>query len=212
MTITQEYVLKTQIRTSLGKKNRALRRKGLVPLHVYGLGKETLLLQAETPSLFTIIKQVGRTLPLRLDVEDGTDETVLVRDVSVHPVDESIIHVDLIRVSENIPVEIEIPLKLTGIDVAPITRGSAANITQSLYRIKVRALPFVVPQELSYDCSQIESIKEKVVAADIALPSDVVMVTSPQTPVLFVQISRASRSAESVAGNAEEATESESQE
>ena len=194
---SHEFIrLNATIRTALGKKNRAIRRAGLVPLHVYGFQDDPLLLQVEGRQLLGILRRAGRTSPVSIAVDGNPDrtETVLVRDVSRHPVSGDVVHVDFIRVSENVPVDTEIPITLTNIDIAPVTRGSVANVTQSLYSIKIKIPPFNIPKLVEVDCSHLSKISDCIFAKDVLLPQDAVLTTDPYTRVLFIQISRAARS------------------
>ena len=53
-------------RTVFGKKTKALRREGIIPIHVYGLGEPSLSLQAELKPLTDTIISAGRTTPVTI--------------------------------------------------------------------------------------------------------------------------------------------------
>ena len=59
-----ELVLEAAPRTAMGKKNRALRAKGIIPIHVYGLNDAPLSLQSEIRHLTNIVRSAGRTSPV----------------------------------------------------------------------------------------------------------------------------------------------------
>ncbi len=188
--------LEASPRTALGKKNAAIRRSGLVPLHVYGLDKEPNLLQAETRMVTIAIRKSGRTAPVRILVSGRQEEEMtLIRDVTVHPVSGRILHVDFIRISKEKPVDLEVPVVLVNTDRAPVTRGAAANITQSVYRVKILCKPFIVPQVIEVDCSLLAKTSDSIVVGDLPLPEGASLITNPLTRILFIQISRAARSA-----------------
>ena len=68
-----EVKLETQNRNIFGKKNNSLRKSGIIPINMYGLG-ESISLQVEEDILYKTLKEVGFTTPLKISVE-GKDET-----------------------------------------------------------------------------------------------------------------------------------------
>ena len=56
--------LKVDLRTALGKKNRALRRQGITPIHMYGLNEDSESLQADDKELRSVLRAAGQTTPL----------------------------------------------------------------------------------------------------------------------------------------------------
>ena len=92
--------LKVSTRETLRKKVRALRRSGLVPLNLYGLGMPSRALQGDTPTVTMAIGQVGHHLPLVLEMpEGGAAELVLVREIQRDPLTNNLIHVDFQRIN-----------------------------------------------------------------------------------------------------------------
>ena len=79
-------------RTAFGKKNRALRREGIIPIHVYGLGQPSLSLQAEIKPLTNTLISAGRTTPVTIKTDESST-VVLIRDVDRHAVSGNIQHV-----------------------------------------------------------------------------------------------------------------------
>ena len=102
-------------RQVVGKKVRALRRSGFVPVHYYGKGMDSLSLQASTGMLRKVVDEAGANIPVEVDVEgtDGSD-ICFVREVQWHPVNGSLLHVDFMRVDITERVTAEVPITLTG--------------------------------------------------------------------------------------------------
>ena len=63
-----EVKLETQSRSTFGKKNNSLRKSGIVPVNMYGLG-ESISLQVEEDLLYKTLKEVGFTTPLKISIE-----------------------------------------------------------------------------------------------------------------------------------------------
>ena len=170
-------------RTAFGKKLKALRRSGVTPLHVYGLGNESLSLQVETDTLLRTLAKVGRTTPFTIGVE-GVEHYVIVRDVQLHPVTDRLLHVDLLRVSRTARMRVAVPVHLEG--EAPAAREAGAMLLQDLFEIEVEALPQELPSLVTIDVSVLISVDSVIRAAEIALPSDVNLVTSPEALVVRI--------------------------
>ena len=65
--------LSVEPRTAFGKKNKALRRTGKVPVHVYGLKADPLALQVDGHALHLTIREAGHTTPVTVKVDGGEE-------------------------------------------------------------------------------------------------------------------------------------------
>ena len=173
-------------RTAFGKKNRALRREGIIPIHVYGLGQPSLSLQAEIKPLTNTLISAGRTTPVTIKTDESST-VVLIRDVDRHAVSGNIQHVDFLRVDAEKPVDAPVPLVLFNQESAPGTAGGAGVVTQGIYEVTVRAKPFDVPAEIQVDCIVLESIELSITTKDLKLPPGVELVSSDTERVAWIQ-------------------------
>lgn len=182
--------LAVQDRTAFGKKLKALRKSGVTPLHVYGLGTESLSLQVETDVIIRTLAKVGRTTPFTIGVE-GAEHYVIVRDVQLHPVTDRLLHVDLLRVSRTARMRVAVPVQLEG--EAPAAREAGAMLMQDLFALEVEALPQDLPSILTIDVSVLISVDSVVRAGELDLPASVDLVTSPEALVVRIAQQRGSR-------------------
>ena len=143
-------ILNTEKREIYGKKLRSLRKKGILPIHVYGPGMESIALQSETNNVIKVLQAAGRTNPVKI-IDSDMEHTTLVRNVDQHPATGELQHVDFMRVDENKAIEVEVPVVLIG--EAPGTRGGAGTVTQAIYSLSVLSKPFTVPSEIQADLS-----------------------------------------------------------
>ena len=173
-------------RTAFGKKNRALRREGIIPIHVYGLGQPSLSLQAEIKPLTNTLITAGRTTPVTIKTDESST-VVLIRDVDRHAVSGNIQNVDFLRVDAEKPVDAPVPLVLFNQESAPGTAGGAGVVTQGIYEVTVRAKPFDVPAEIQVDCIVLESIELSITTKDLKLPPGVELVSSDTERVAWIQ-------------------------
>lgn len=168
-----QIVLSAQTRTVTGKKTRALRRQGVMPIHVYGLDDPPLSLQAESSQVMIVLRSAGYTTPVSVSV-DGKGETVtLIREIDKHPVTGSVRHVDFLRVDPTRRIEVRVPVILINQEDAEGARGGAGFVTQGIYEVPVMARPFEVPNEILADCTALETLESSITVADLNYPTDV---------------------------------------
>lgn len=168
-----QIVLSAQTRTVTGKKTRALRRQGVMPIHVYGLDDPPLSLQAESSQVMIVLRSAGYTTPVSVSV-DGKGETVtLIREIDKHPVTGSVRHVDFLRVDPTRRIEVRVPVILINQEDAEGARGGAGFVTQGIYEVTVMARPFEVPNEILADCTALETLESSITVADLNYPADV---------------------------------------
>lgn len=179
--------LNVDVRTTLGKKNRALRRQGITPIHMYGLNKDSVSLQVSDGDLRNALKAAGRTTPVTLKVAGGEETVTIVREIARHAVDGDIQHVDFQRVDVQQEVETPVPVTLTGQEDAPGTAGGAGVVTQGAFEILVRAKPFDVPNEIVVDCSGLMEIDSAILAGELKLPNGVSLAGPEDDRIAWVQ-------------------------
>ena len=177
-------ILNTEKREIYGKKLRSLRKKGILPIHVYGPGMESVALQSETNNVIKVLQAAGRTNPVKI-IDSDMEHTTLVRNVDQHPATGELQHVDFMRVDENKAIEVEVPVVLIG--EAPGTRGGAGTVTQAIYSLSVLSKPFTVPSEIQADLSVLVDLETNIKRGDLVLPDGVELVGDPDIPVAWIQ-------------------------
>ena len=179
--------LNVDVRTAFGKKNRALRRQGITPIHMYGLKEDSESLQVDQDELRKALRAAGRTTPVTLNVAGSKETVTIVRQIARHAVTGDIQHVDFQRVDVQQQVETPVPIALVGQEDAPGTAGGAGVVTQGTFEILVRAKPFDVPNEIIIDCSGLEKIDSAILASEVPLPEGVELAGAEDERVVWVQ-------------------------
>ena len=179
--------ISVQSRTALGKKNKALRRSGFIPVHVYGQGKDPLSLQVTLAELRGTLREAGSTTPVTVTIDGGDQSVTLVRDIAVHPVTGALLHVDFMRVDIAAEVQAVVPTTLINIEDAPGTRGGAGVVTQAIYEISVLAKPFDIPSEIEVDCSVLVDLEADITAGELVLPDGVTLESDPKSRIAWIQ-------------------------
>lgn len=182
-------ILKVSQRTVVGKKVKALRRQGIVPVHVYGSGIDPLALQVDTQALSRILPRVGTNVPLSIEIEEQDGENIcFVREVQRHPVTENVIHVDFFRVDVSQTTQAEVPITIVG--VAPAVRDLNGTLMQPLQSVLVEALPMNIPVSIEVDISGLDNFDMALHVSDVTVDSRVTIVTNAEEMVARISAPR----------------------
>lgn len=169
-----KITLKVSERTAHGKKVKALRREGLVPIVVYGPGMEPKSVQAPYNDLDKVLRQAGKHTPVYVTLDDKK-RIAMVKEVSINPAKNRIDHVAFHAVRQNKPIEAEVPVRLVGEGESEAEKGGLI-ILQNIDVLEVRALPLEMPDALEIDIRHLKEAGERITVADIKLPENVELV------------------------------------
>ncbi len=105
------YQMAAQTRDRAGKGiARALRREKRVPAVIYGDSKEPVLISLSSRDV-EVEYHKAHMYTMLCDIEiDGKKNSVLARDIQVHPVTDRVIHVDFLRVSKKTKIAVAVPV------------------------------------------------------------------------------------------------------
>ena len=124
--------LKGHVRERVGKgAARELRRNNMVPAVIYGDKKPPLSIGLPLKEV-TMKVHAGGFMTNILDIDvDGTTHHVLPKDYQLHPVKDSVMHVDLLRVSRKTVVTVEVPVHFINEDICPgLKAGGVLNVVR----------------------------------------------------------------------------------
>ena len=148
-------------RESVGKKStKALRDAELVPCVVYG-GTETLNFSAEERS-FKGLVYTPEAHTVSIEVDGQTIPAVL-QDIQFHPITDKILHADFYQLADDKPVVMEVPVRITGRAKGVVAGGA---MRQSFRKLKVKALPADLPDEIVVDVTPLK-IGNKLYVGDV---------------------------------------------
>jgi large subunit ribosomal protein L25 len=158
-------------RTPSGSRTaRRLRHDGLVPGVLYGHGDPVTFAVAER-ELRNALAAAGAVLEVSLD--GGTPTPAVLKEAQRHPVRGDTVHVDLIRVRLDQPIQATVAIELLGGDESPGVRdgGVLEHVTHT---VLVEALPTVIPESISHDVSEM-AIGDTLLLSAIAAPDGVTL-------------------------------------
>lgn len=173
-----DLILMAEPRTVLGKKNKALRRTGMVPGVVYGPAVESTIQvsvnRREIEKFFTLH---GHSTLFTLKWEGG-EQQVFIKEVQVEPVRRAPLHVDFFAPNLKKALTAKVPVVLVNLD-----DHAEGVLTHMLDEIEVSALPTSMPIQIEADASGLKHAHDAIRAGDIQLPAGVTLVTDPDAMV-----------------------------
>lgn len=211
------YTLAAEPRVDLGKKAaKALRAEGKIPLVLNGgepfelpfkgtLKPGEKIVEIENgrgiiTTDLTVTNDAIRKLIYTPDIFaielefNGGKKMAVLREVQFHPVKDTILHIDLLEVTDSKPVVMSVPVKLEG-HAEGVKAGG--KLTLSMKKLKVKAIYTNIPERLTINVDNLGLGKTLQVGA---LHFDgLELVTPKETVVCAVQLTRAARGAAAAA-------------
>jgi large subunit ribosomal protein L25 len=183
-----DVTLTAETGRALGSRSsRRLLRDGKVPAVVYGLDRDTVAVAVEWPSLrAALTTDAGLNALITLDV-DGHEDLTIVKDLQRDPVRRAVVHVDFLRVSRDVEIEVEVPIVLEG--HAEKVEREDGTVSHLLFTLSVYAKPGAIPNELTVDVSDME-LHDSIRVGDLTLPSGVRTEVDEDEVIVSAQISR----------------------
>ena len=138
-------------RVNLGKKfSKKLRKNGDIPCVIYSKGKDPVHVTVKNKELIKIIYNPSVFI-LDIKVGDQIYNTIL-RDSQFHPVNDNILHVDFLELSDNELVSMEVPVHLTGNSIG-VRNGGQLNLV--MRKLLLRSFPKNLPDNIEINISEL---------------------------------------------------------
>ena len=128
-----------------------------MPAVIYGRQAKPQNLEVSAKEFGDLIHHsVSENLLVDLSVENDAraKRLALVQEIQHHPLDGKVLHVDFHEVAENEKVTIQVPLETTG-EAAGVKNGGGV-LEHVVFKLKVRALPKDLPEQIVVDVSHLE--------------------------------------------------------
>ena len=152
--------------------SRRLRRSGMVPAVIYGAGEENISLIIDHNLLLKkLASENFLSSILSIKIKDK-EESVLIKDIQVHPYKRQIMHLDLQRVIADQVIRINVPIHYINGDLAPGVKLEGGSVSTLLNEVEVSCLPKNLPERLEVDVSAME-LDEMLYLSDIPLAEGV---------------------------------------
>lgn len=221
------FQLNAEPRTDLGKKAaKALRKENKIPVVLNGgklvelkdgkydgqlqAGEKVVAIGRDGKAVITTDLTVNfadiRKLVYSPEVfvinlnYNGITKKAVLKDIQFHPVNDSILHIDLLEVNDSKPVVVEIPVHVEGHAVGVKAGG---KLFLALKKVKVKGIYSNLPEDITIDVSDIQ-IGHSIKVGDLKF-DNYELANAKELVIAGVRATRASRDAS--AEESEEAAE-----
>lgn len=194
---TARPTLAAEHREVTGKAVNRLRKEGRLPAVVYGHGVESSNVTIDAHEFDLLRKHTGPNSLVDLSVDGEKANPVLINHVQIHPVHRRPLHADLFLVRMTEELTVDVPLVAVG-EAHAVTQlnGTLLHPTET---VRVKALPDHLPQSIEYSVESLVDFDTSLHVRDLAIPSDVTLLTDGDEIIAKVQAPRVEIEEEPVA-------------
>lgn len=176
----QDFTLTAEERKELGSAAcRRLRRRGLVPGNVYGHRQTPVAIAVPAEVLDPIVHSGHRVVELKID---GKSDTAMFREVQWDTYGMRIQHFDLVRVSADERVTVEVPIELKGVAQGIASGGMLEHLLREL---TVECQASQIPDSIEVNVTHL-GMGDSLLVRDIKVPEGAVVQDSPDATVLHI--------------------------
>ena len=145
----ENKIIKAEIRNKLGKQySKKIRKEGKVPGIFYVKNSEPIPFECSVKELKDIERYGSRIITVTLN---GKTVNGILREIQYDPVNDDILHIDIMGIDLKEKVTISIPVVLVGAAIGVKTFG---GILEHLTReIEIECLPTDIPERIEFDVS-----------------------------------------------------------
>ena len=174
----QHFELQGQVREAAGKAAlKAIRKQGLVPCNLYGCGVKDILFTVNAKDL-KAVTDTPKAFIIDLKLDNGQQYNAVLHELQWHPVTDACLHVDFLAVNDSKPINIKVPLVITGHAVG-VQQGG--KFYQNARDIRVCATMANLPDEVTVDITKL-GLDKRIKAGDIKL--DNIVVTTDKDAII----------------------------
>ncbi len=184
----EEVKLVANVRRVVKKgENHKLRRMGFFPAIVYGDNESSSPIQVSQKDFFSILHTDAKeNVLINLNIPElkgkTANQTVMIKEIQLHPIKKGILHVDFYRISLKEKIETTVELKFIG-ESKGVKEGGI--LERFAWGIKIRSLPTNIPPYIELNIEELK-IDDIITMGDISLPEGVELVESITSPIASI--------------------------
>lgn len=170
--------LTAEARDEFGKgAARRVRRANKVPAVLYGRGSDPIHITLPGHATMLALRQANALLSI--DMPGGKEQLALPKQIQRHPVRQSIEHVDLLIVSRDERVTVQVPVILVG------EAADDTMVNQERNELSLSAPVVAIPANIEVSIEGLE-VGAQILAGEIELPADVTLDDDPDALVVGI--------------------------
>jgi large subunit ribosomal protein L25 len=176
--------LPVKVRKIIGKKVKALRKKGVLPAVLYG-PKITppLSLEVDFKEFEKIYKEAGESSLISLGM-DKEKFLVLIHEVKLDSLTGEPLHVDFYQPRLEEEVEVMVPLVFEG--EAEAVKDLGGTLVKNISEVEVKAKPQNLPHEIRVNIDRLRTFEDNILIKDLIVSKEVKILKGPEEVVAQV--------------------------
>jgi large subunit ribosomal protein L25 len=130
-----------------------MRKEGRCPAVIYGLDKEPELVEVTAVDMRPHLSQ--RNHVIDLSIAGGASQQVMLKAIERDPIRKDLVHIDFLRVDNEHPVIVSVPVTTFGMPYGVKTEGGVFSVMKK--SVKLRAKVQDIPENFNMDVSELRS-------------------------------------------------------
>lgn len=173
-------------RQEVGKKiSKKLRKDGRVPAIIYGGEKESIPISLLLSDVKQILKaRMGENTILRIHRDDLKVDAML-KQIQYDYLSDSIIHVDFIRIDLTKPIEVKVPVEISGESIGVRLEDGVFDFVNR--ELKIWSIPDKIPRAIEVDVTDLH-VGHSIKVDDLNLGEEIEFLSDPQTVICSVSV------------------------
>lgn len=168
------------------REMQRLRKTGMIPAVYYGKGIEPVSVAVSADDVRKVLVPGKRYALLDLEIDGKAGNPVVIYDYQKDAISQKITHIDFLKIEENTPVKVVVPVTLSGIPVG--VKAEGGMLSQITRKLKLSVLPTKIPSVLTIDVSACHA-GTTFYAENMDL-GDAVLVSKPRTVIFTISKAR----------------------
>lgn len=179
------FTIKAEKRGVFGKNAaRRLRRKGRIPVILYGADTDSIPLMVNKKDVIRILKsESGENTIFKVSF-NSENRNAMIKEIQRDPVSDEILHSDLIQISMDKTIQVSVPLVFEGEAVGVKAEGGFVDVITR--EVEIECLPMDIPENIGVDISSLH-LNQSLKVEDITPPEGVKIMTDPQTVIVHIE-------------------------
>ncbi len=175
--------LSANIRKTLGKKTKSLRKKDVLPGVLYGPKIKPLALEIDLKEFEKIYKEAGESSLISLQV-DNRKVSVLIHEIQRDPLSLKPIHIDFYKPSLEEEITAAVSIIFEGESRAVKELGG--TLVREISELEVKALPQNLPHEIKVNVGNLKTFEDEILIKDLKIPAGVKVQRGPDEIVAVI--------------------------
>lgn len=180
------FTIKAEKRDAFGKNaSRRLRSQDRIPAILYGEKTANIPLVLDKKDVVMILKSDSGENTIFKVAFDSKAQDAMFKDLQINPVTDELIHADLIHISMDKALRVNVSVELQGDPVGVKTEGGFVDFMAR--EVEIECLPKDIPEQITIDISGLH-LHQSMKVSDIVAPEGVKLISDPATVVVLIAV------------------------